>query len=60
MVLVNKRDLKDALPVEEIIQRLDFKEFCQARKYHIQPSVATTGEGLDEGVEWLCKHMEEL
>jgi len=63
LVLLNKKDLlEEGNSVENIISALDFQQQCdeKGRKFHVQPTVATTGEGLNEGFTWLCQHMAEL
>ncbi|OQS05872.1 ADP-ribosylation factor family [Thraustotheca clavata] len=61
LVILNKRDLVDG-SVEQVVQELDFNALCQEQKrpFHIQPTVATTGDGLKEGFAWLCATMEPL
>ncbi|TMW69401.1 hypothetical protein Poli38472_001557 [Pythium oligandrum] len=60
LVFLNKRDLPDVMSVETLIATLGLEETCQQRKYHIQPAIATTGDGLHEGMTWLCENMTEL
>lgn len=51
LVFANKQDLKTALGVDEVAQILELDQLNQ--EWFIQPSSATTGEGLQEGLEWL-------
>lgn len=51
LLLANKQDLKTALGVEEVTRLLRLNQLDQ--EWFIQPSSATTGEGLQEGLEWL-------
>ncbi len=62
MVYLNKRDLTGALSVAELTEALGFTKSCTKdnRKYHVQSTIATTGEGLHTGIEWLCENMPEL
>ncbi|KAJ0396789.1 hypothetical protein P43SY_007685 [Pythium insidiosum] len=62
LVFLNKRDLPDALSVEQLVSALEIDKHCgaSARKFSVQPAVATTGEGLREGMTWLCENMTEL
>lgn len=62
LVLLNKRDLNQAQSIEKLVADLEFVPICQetGRQYFVQPTIATTGEGLHEGVRWLCDHMSEL
>ncbi|RLN96807.1 hypothetical protein BBJ28_00027150 [Nothophytophthora sp. Chile5] len=62
LIILNKRDLPDAHSVEELTTALDFEESCKQSKrpVRVQPTVATTGEGLNEGMTWLCENMTQL
>lgn len=62
LVFLNKRDLPGALSLEELATALDFEQSCKdsERKYSVQPTIATTGEGLHEGISWLCENMAGL
>jgi signal recognition particle receptor subunit beta len=62
LVVLNKRDLPGVLTVEQLIETLDLEKSCQQshRKFCVQPAIATTGEGLREGLTWLCENMTEL
>ncbi|RLN71398.1 hypothetical protein BBJ28_00027206 [Nothophytophthora sp. Chile5] len=62
LIILNKRDLPDAHSVEELTAALDFEESCSQSKrpVRVQPTVATTGEGLSEGMTWLCESMTQL
>jgi ADP-ribosylation factor-like protein 4 len=53
LVLANKQDLPSALDVSKIESQLGLKELGSTYHWHIQPTCAITGEGLDEGVEKL-------
>ncbi|OQS01734.1 ADP-ribosylation factor family [Achlya hypogyna] len=61
LLILNKRDLMVA-DEADLVARLDFTAICdeQGRKCHVQPTVATTGDGLTEGFQWLCQTMEPL
>lgn len=52
LVLANKQDMPNAMSVHEITQKLGLHE-QRARQWHVQPTCATTGEGLYEGLSWL-------
>jgi small GTP-binding protein len=63
LIFANKADLPDALSTAEVAQRLGVHDWRQ-RAWHIQSSVATTGAGLYEGLDWLTatlkgKNMEQ-
>ncbi|RQM18947.1 hypothetical protein B5M09_006361 [Aphanomyces astaci] len=58
LVLMNKQDL--AKGDVDVVKELALEEVCQSRKYLVQPTVATTGAGLEQGFMWLCEHMNWL
>ncbi|KAI0984290.1 hypothetical protein GJ496_003731 [Pomphorhynchus laevis] len=58
LVFANKQDVLNALKPIEIQERLRLDRL-QDRSWYVQPSCATTGNGLFEGIAWLasvCKH----
>jgi len=56
LLLCNKQDSTDAMNVQEIGELLNVKEMNQ--QFHVQPCVATTGTGLDEGFDWIVTHIK--
>ncbi|KUF75381.1 ADP-ribosylation factor 1 [Phytophthora nicotianae] len=62
LIILNKRDLPDAKDVQELTEALEFQENCEKvnRRVKVQPTVATTGEGLNDGISWLCENMTAL
>ncbi|XP_048503207.1 uncharacterized protein LOC109135299 [Beta vulgaris subsp. vulgaris] len=52
LVFANKQDISNAMPVDEIIDKLDLHSIHQNRWY-IQATCATSGEGVYEGLDWL-------
>jgi ADP-ribosylation factor-like protein 3 len=57
LVFANKQDLLQALPANEIAEKLGLHNLPQRgdRVWNIQACSAKTGEGLEEGMEWLLK-----
>ena len=53
LILANKQDLPSAMDVTKIESLLGLKELGPSAQWHIQPTCAITGEGLDEGIEKL-------
>ena len=52
LVYANKQDLPNALSPAEILEQLiRYQKFFAI---HIQGTCATSGDGLYEGLEWLC------
>ncbi|KAF1790648.1 P-loop containing nucleoside triphosphate hydrolase [Phytophthora cactorum] len=62
LIILNKRDLPGAKDVQELSEALEFQENCEKvnRRVKVQPAVATTGEGLNDGISWLCENMTAL
>eukprot|EP00401_Gymnodinium_catenatum_P045842 CAMPEP_0117563106 /NCGR_PEP_ID=MMETSP0784-20121206/55319_1 /TAXON_ID=39447 /ORGANISM="" /LENGTH=221 /DNA_ID=CAMNT_0005360733 /DNA_START=11 /DNA_END=676 /DNA_ORIENTATION=+ len=52
LVFANKQDLPNAMPVADITEKLGLHNLRHTTWY-IQGSVATSGEGLYEGLDWL-------
>ncbi|KAM7538197.1 hypothetical protein Aperf_G00000070993 [Anoplocephala perfoliata] len=56
LVFANKQDLPNAMKPHEIQEKLRLTQFQPGRVWYVQPSNATTGEGLKEGLNWLSKN----
>lgn len=52
LFFANKMDLKDSLPSVKISQTLGLQNFPH-NQWHVQASNAITGEGIQEGIDWL-------
>merc|ERR1711901_2453 len=52
LVFANKQDLPNAMSVAEVTDKLGLHSLC-SRKWYIQSTCATTGDGLYEGLDWL-------
>ncbi len=57
LVFANKQDLPKALPPAELTEALGLSEM--RRKWYIQGSCATSGDGLFEGLDWLSDTLKE-
>ncbi|KAK1756679.1 ADP-ribosylation factor 6 [Echria macrotheca] len=55
LVLANKQDLDDAMKPLEITERLQLNKI-KDKVWFVQPTVATRGDGLNEGFNWLSEH----
>jgi len=53
LVLANKCDREDALPVPEILEKFDLENLFNARTWQLQRCSAVSGEGLKGGMAWL-------
>ncbi len=51
--MANKQDLRNAISVNEIANRLNLNMFNGKRDWHIQATCATDGDGIFEGLDWL-------
>ncbi len=56
IVFANKQDLLNALSVDEIRHTLRLKNITE-RKWTIQSCSSKTGEGLEEGFQWVLTNM---
>lgn len=56
LILANKQDLLNALSPAEITAELGLNE-VRDRSWNILPCSARTGEGLQEGMEWLVEQI---
>ncbi len=52
LVFANKQDLPNAMSVKEVTERLGLHSMRQ-RRWYIQATCATTGDGMYEGLDWL-------
>ncbi|CAK8694190.1 ADP-ribosylation factor 6-like [Clavelina lepadiformis] len=52
LVYANKQDLPDVLTPTEVQQKLELMKL-KGRNWYVQPSCATRGDGLQEGLQWL-------
>ena len=57
MVLANKQDLVIAASSEDIVDKLHL-EAIKDRAWAIYACSALTGEGLQEGLEWLLNNLK--
>ncbi|XP_022885767.1 ADP-ribosylation factor 2-like [Olea europaea var. sylvestris] len=56
LVLANKQDLPNAMSAAEITDQLGLQALRQ-RRWYIQSTCATSGEGLYEGLDWLSSNI---
>mmetsp|Transcript_11273 Transcript_11273/g.38788 ORF Transcript_11273/g.38788 Transcript_11273/m.38788 type:complete len:119 (-) Transcript_11273:305-661(-) len=56
IIFSNKMDVSGALTPVECSQQLELERISD-RPWHITPSNALTGIGIDEGLEWLATHV---
>eukprot|EP01027_Heterolobosea_sp_BB2_P023815 GEZU01035827.1.p1 GENE.GEZU01035827.1~~GEZU01035827.1.p1 ORF type:complete len:180 (-),score=38.50 GEZU01035827.1:49-588(-) len=58
LVFANKQDLPNALPANEICTRLGIPDMCRNRDWFVQPTSATCGDGIIEGLDWLSNKLK--
>eukprot|EP00696_Hemimastix_kukwesjijk_P009609 gnl/Hemi2/22125_TR7376_c0_g1_i1.p1 gnl/Hemi2/22125_TR7376_c0_g1~~gnl/Hemi2/22125_TR7376_c0_g1_i1.p1 ORF type:complete len:185 (-),score=63.28 gnl/Hemi2/22125_TR7376_c0_g1_i1:240-794(-) len=56
LVYANKQDLPGAMSAAEVAQVLGLYNL-RSRQWHIQPAIATTGDGLWEGLDWVAANI---
>ena len=55
-IFANKQDLASAMKVGDVAEKLSLCNI-RDRQWQIQPCSALTADGVQDGMEWLCKHM---
>ncbi|KAG0054422.1 hypothetical protein BGZ90_005985, partial [Linnemannia elongata] len=58
LVFANKQDRLGALSVAEVKDKLELETRSQGRRWHIRGSIATTGDGLMGGMEWMATQLK--
>ncbi|XP_075877715.1 ADP-ribosylation factor 1 [Nelusetta ayraudi] len=58
LVLANKQDLPNAMNVAEITDKMNLHAI-RTRHWFIQATCASTGDGLYEGLDWLCNELKK-
>merc|ERR1711934_1153990 len=54
LVFANKQDLPNAMQTSELTDRLNLQNMPnRQRLWYIQPTCATSGDGLYEGLDWM-------
>ena len=59
LLFANKQDLPGSWPAQRLVNVLQLESRCEGRHWRMQPSVATTGEGLVAGLTWLAWAMAQ-
>ncbi|KAJ9456269.1 ADP-ribosylation factor-like protein 2 [Diplonema papillatum] len=55
LIFMNKQDLPSALPKEKIIDLLSLRDLSGNRHINIVGCSAVTGQGLEEGIDWVVQ-----
>eukprot|EP00322_Chrysochromulina_rotalis_P020749 CAMPEP_0115848904 /NCGR_PEP_ID=MMETSP0287-20121206/11170_1 /TAXON_ID=412157 /ORGANISM="Chrysochromulina rotalis, Strain UIO044" /LENGTH=180 /DNA_ID=CAMNT_0003302847 /DNA_START=1485 /DNA_END=2027 /DNA_ORIENTATION=- len=56
LILANKQDLPRAMSTAELTETLDLQQ-VRNRRWYIQATCATTGDGLYEALDWLSREL---
>lgn len=59
LVFANKQDLPNAMSASELTERLGLNHLLH-RKWYIQSTCATQGNGLYEGLDWLSNELSKM
>jgi Arf/Sar family protein len=59
LIFANKQDLPGALSSAELCEAFGLADL-RGRKWHVQGAVATKGEGLYEGLDWLAATLKAM
>ncbi|KAI5611403.1 ADP-ribosylation factor 4b [Silurus asotus] len=59
LVLANKQDLPNAMPVHEMTEKLRLHSL-KGRPWYVQSTCAINGSGLYEGLDWLSNQLSKL
>ena len=57
LVFANKQDLPRALSGQEMDNRMELPKMCRSRHWFVQECIATKGEGIYEGFNWLAEKL---
>ncbi|KAF2122715.1 ADP-ribosylation factor family-domain-containing protein [Lophiotrema nucula] len=58
LVFANKQDLQGAMRPKEVSDRLQLEKIAKDHVWKVEPSCATTGEGIFEGLAWLSNNVK--
>jgi len=58
LVFANKQDIGGALKPKDVSDVLQLDRIARNHTWKVEPSCATTGEGVFEGLAWLSSHVK--
>lgn len=58
LVFANKQDISGALKPKDVSDLLQLDRVAKNHTWKVEPSCATTGEGIFEGLAWLSSHVK--
>ncbi|CAM9128232.1 unnamed protein product [Ectocarpus fasciculatus] len=59
LVYANKQDLPGSMTTAQVVEKLEISKTMRNRPWHVQGTVAVSGEGLYEGLDWLAKDLSK-
>ena len=59
LIFANKQDLPSAMNAAEMTEKLNLNSM-RNRNWYIQATCATSGDGLYEGLDWLCNSLKGI
>ncbi|KAK3369836.1 ADP-ribosylation factor family-domain-containing protein [Podospora didyma] len=59
LVFANKQDINGAMKPLEVTEKLQLSKL-KDKVWYVQPSIATTGEGLLEGFDWVSDNIKKM
>merc|ERR1712146_66317 len=57
LIFANKQDCHNALMPQEVAYKLKLNKIAHKHNWHIQGCSAIAGDGLYEGLDWLCTQL---
>jgi signal recognition particle receptor subunit beta len=60
LVLANKQDRIDALSVMEVMRKMELETRFEGRRWHIQGTDTISGDGIEEGLEWIAMQISMI
>ncbi|MBN1328088.1 MAG: GTP-binding protein [Candidatus Heimdallarchaeota archaeon] len=62
LIVANKQDRENAMSIQELIEicGLNNPEKMANRSWHIQPTIAITGQGIEEAIRWIVMELDKL
>ncbi|CAF0932503.1 unnamed protein product [Adineta steineri] len=59
LIFANKQDLPNRLTLDEMKEKLNLSKLDETKqKWHLQPTIATTNDGIEQGFEWIANNLE--
>ncbi|KAL1297358.1 hypothetical protein AAFC00_004899 [Neodothiora populina] len=58
LVFANKQDINGAMSPKDVSDALNLNTVAKNHIWKVEPSCATTGEGIFEGLAWLSSHVK--